>query len=454
LKAARIGQLFLFLTMTKAQAIKGSKKLRNAWAFYDWATSAYNLTISSAVFPIFYGALFRMADIETVEVFGHQIERAPLIGYTSSISFVIITLIIPLVSGIADYLGNKKLFLKFFTYLGAFGCIGLYWFSLENIYWSLLCYMFGLIGSWVSFAVYNSYLPDVAFDEQQDKLSAKGFSMGYVGSVLLLILNLVMVMYPESFGFDDSNGVPAAVKGMKISFVSVGLWWILFSQYSFYHLPKGNKKQGKPKNIILNGFTELKKVWNELKTQVLLTRFLRAFFVYSMAVQTIMLIAAYFGEQLIDWGSDEKRQVGLIASILLIQLVAILGAYVMAWASKKYGNIRTLVFVNMLWMILCVYAYFMNTPIDFYIGAGLVGLVMGGIQALSRSTYSRFLPETTDTTSFFSFYDVSEKIGIIIGLFIFSYLSEKAEGMRLAALAFGLFFVVGGVLLTRVNKKL
>lgn len=439
--------------MTKVLALKGSKKLRNAWAFYDWATSVYNLTISSAVFPIFYGASFRMANVETVEVFGRQIERAPLIGYVSSISFIVIAFIIPLVSGVADYLGNKRIFLKFFTYLGAFGCIGLYWFSLDAIYWSLLSYMAGLIGSWVSFAIYNSYLPDVAYPEQQDKLSAKGFSFGYVGSVLLLCLNLWMVMAPETFGFVESDETPAALKAMKVSFVTVGIWWILFSQFTFAYLPKGHKKSGKRTNIILNGFLELKKVWGQLKTQIKLTRYLKAFFVYSMAVQTIMLIAAYFGEQLIQWGSDENRQVGLIASILIIQLVAIIGAYIMAWASAKYGNVRTLIVVNFLWMFLCIYAYFMVTPMDFYVGAGLVGLVMGGIQALSRSTYSKFLPQTTDTTSFFSFYDVSEKIAIIIGLFIFSYLSEKAEGMRMAALAFAIFFLIGVLLLTRVEKN-
>jgi len=439
--------------MTKVLAIKGNKKLLNAWAFYDWATSVYNLTISSAVFPIYYGALFRMAEVETVSVFGMSIERAPLIGYVSSISFTIIALITPLVSGIADYLGNKKVFLKFFTYLGAFGCIGLYWFSLENIYWSLLCYMAGLIGSWVSFAIYNSYLPDVAFEHQQDKLSAKGFSMGYIGSVLLLLLNLYMVMFPENFGLEDAESLPAAVQAMKISFVTVGLWWILFSQYSFYHLPKGYKREGKPKNIVLNGFLELKSVWRELGEQLKLKSYLVAFFVYSMAVQTIMLIAAYFGEQEIDWGSDENRQTGLIASILLIQLIAVAGAYIIAWAAKKFGNIKTLIVVNFLWFLLCLYAYTMETPMDFYIGASLVGLVMGGIQALSRSTYSKLLPETTDTTSFFSFYDVSEKIGIIIGTFLFGYIIQITGDMRNAALFFALFFILGAFLLMRVNKK-
>ncbi|NKI31907.1 MFS transporter [Croceivirga thetidis] len=439
--------------MTNVFFLKGNKKLLNAWAFYDWATSVYNLTISSAVFPIYYGALFRMAEVETVEVFGHHIERAPLIGYVSSVSFVIIALITPLISGIADYIGNKRIFLKFFTYLGAFGCIGLYWFSLDQIYLSLICYMFGLIGSWVSFALYNSYLPDIAYPEQQDKLSAKGFSLGYVGSVLLLIFNLIMVMKPELFGLVDTETVPAAVQAMKISFVTVGVWWIVFSQYTFYHLPKGYKKEGERRNIILNGFLEIKSVWHQLQNHPKLKKYLRAFFVYSMAVQTIMLIAAYFGEEEIQWGSAENRQIGLITSILLIQLVAIIGAYAMAFMAKRIGNIKTLIIVNIIWFALCIYAYTMVTPTDFYIGAGLVGLVMGGIQAISRSTYSKFIPETTDTTSFFSFYDVSEKIGIIIGLLAFAYISEETDGMRNSALAFALFFIVGAILLIRVFKE-
>lgn len=439
--------------MAKVLALKGNKKLLNAWAFYDWATSVYNLTISSAVFPIYYGALFRMAEVESVEVFGTQIERAPLIGYVTSLSFVVIALITPLISGIADYLGNKRVFLKFFTYLGAFGCIGLYWFSLEQIYWSLGCYMAGLIGSWVSFAIYNSYLPDIAYPSQQDHLSAKGYSLGYVGSVLLLIFNLVMVMYPGIFGLEDSEGLPAAVKGMKISFVTVGIWWMAFSQYTFYHLPQGYKKEGERKNIVLNGFRELQSVWKQLGHETKLKAYLVAFFVYSMAVQTIMLIAAYFGEEEIAWGSDENRQVGLIASILLIQLIAILGAYIMAWAAKKYGNIKTLIVVNLLWFVLCIYAYTMVSPMDFYIGAALVGLVMGGIQALSRSTYSKLLPETTDTTSFFSFYDVSEKVGIIIGTFLFGYIIQITGSMRYSALFFALFFLVGAFLLFQLKKK-
>lgn len=459
--------------MAKSIAVKGSKKLLNAWAFYDWANSVYSLVIASAVFPIFYGALFRETGIEKVVVFGVEIARAPLISYTTSAAFVFITIVIPLLSGVADYLGNKKIFMKFFCYLGGVSCMGLYWFSLDNIYVGLACYFFGLVGFWVSFAINNSYLPDVAYEEQQDRVSAKGFSLGYIGSVILLLFNLAMVMKPGFFGFDISvsedlliggteaeinAGLEAAknsasLEAMKVSFLSVGIWWIIFAQYTFYHLPDGNKKEGEKKNIILNGFKELKLVWHQLSEEVKLKRYLIAFFVYSMAVQTVMLIATYFGEEEINWGTDSERTTGLIVSILVIQIVAILGATITAKASKKYGNINTLIVVNILWIAICIYAYFVITPNDFYIAAGCVGMVMGGIQALSRSTYSKFIPETTDTASFFSFYDVAEKIGIVIGTFMYGFVAQYTGSMRNAIIFLGIFFLVGMLLLTKVEKK-
>ncbi len=438
--------------MAQVLAIKGSKKLLNAWAFYDWANSVYSLVISSAVFPIFYGALFRAAEIEKVTIFGGEIARAPLISYVTSLAFVFIAIVTPLVSGIADYTGNKRIFLKFFCYLGAASCIGLYWFSLENIYFGLICYFFGLVGFWVSFAINNSYLPDIAYPEQQDGISAKGFSLGYIGSVILLVFNLAMVMKPDLFGITNDGGEVAEIKAMKYSFISVGIWWALFSQYTFKHLPKGYRREGERTNIILNGFKELQSVWKQLGDEIRLKRYLGAFFVYSMAVQTIMLIATYFGEEEIQWGTDGERTTGLIISILVIQVVAILGATVTAFASRKFGNVRTLVVINIFWVLLCIYAYFLQTPMDFYIAAGLVGIVMGGIQALSRSTYSKFLPDTTDTTSFFSFYDVAEKIGIIIGTFLYGVVAQLTGSMRNSTIFLGIFFLGGIFLLLRVKK--
>ncbi len=424
---------------------KGSKKLLNAWAFYDWANSVYTLTIASSIFPIFYSALF-LSEIKTVHAFGFDFKSTALITFVTAFTFLVVTFTSPILSGIADYVGNKKNFMKFFCYLGGTGCIGLYWFSLDHIYMSILCYFMGLIGYWGSLVFYNSYLPDIAFPEQQDSVSAKGFSFGYIGSVILLIVNLIMVMSQ-----DDGE---SKMQMMRYSFVTVGIWWVLFSQYSFYFLPKGTSAGHKvTKDVVFNGIRELRQVWKELKKNLRLKRFLNAFFVFSMAVQTIMLVAVYFGEEEIAWASDSEKTTGLIISILVIQLVAIIGAIITSRCSSKYGNIKTLIVVNFVWMFMCFYAYFMITPIQFYIAASLVGLVMGGIQSLARSTYSKFLPETEDTTSYFSFYDVAEKIGIVIGMVIFATIDQITGTMRNGILFLVLFFLVGIILLFRVPKE-
>ena len=430
---------------------KGSLKLRNAWAFYDWANSVYSLVITSAVFPIFYGALFDSSGLETVYVFGSHIRSTPLISYTTAAAFVVVAFLSPLLSGIADYVGNKKSFMKFFCYLGSFSCMALYFFSLEHIYLSLFNYFLALVSFWGSLVFYNSYLPDVAFKEQQDSLSARGFSLGYVGSVFLLLFNLVMVLQPELFGI---TGEDASIQAMKISFVTVGFWWIGFSQYSFYYLPSAsNTFKGVNKDIVLNGFKELHTVYNSLSKNAQLKKYLIAFFVYSMAVQTVMLVATYFGEQEINWGNSDKKTLGLISSILIIQLVAVLGSFLTSKASGRFGNITTLIFINCVWVVLCITAYFVSEPLEFYITAGFVGLVMGGIQALSRSTYSKFLPDTKDTTSYFSFYDVAEKIGIVVGMFVYGFVDQITGSMRNAILFLVLFFIVGVFLLLRVPRK-
>ncbi|WP_055446202.1 MFS transporter [Lacinutrix mariniflava] len=451
---------------------KGDKKLLNAWAFYDWANSVYTLTIASSIFPIFYGALFSSED-ELVSAFGLEMKPTVLISIVTAFTFLVVAILSPILSGIADYVGNKKNFMKFFCYLGSIGCIGLYFFNRDYIHLSMLFYFMGLMGYWGSLVFYNSYLPDIAFPEQQDSISAKGFSFGYIGSVLLLILNLAMVMKPDWFGFDISvpqnildNGSEADIilkakeiknaasfEAMKISFITVGLWWIIFSQYTFYILPKGVSSGHKVnKDVVFNGFRELKVVWKQLQNNLRLKLYLRAFFVFSMAVQTIMLMAVYFGEKEISWADKDQKTTGLIISILVIQVVAILGAVLTSKASSKFGNIKTLIVINVFWMFLCFYAYFMETPFQFYIAAGLVGFVMGGVQSLARSTYSKFLPETEDTTSYFSFYDVAEKIGIVIGMTIFAVV-DQISTMRYAILFLFVFFFIGIILLFRVPKE-
>ncbi len=424
---------------------KGSKKILNAWAFYDWANSVYSLTIVSSIFPLFIGAYVNSMGIDKINFFGIQLAHTALITYITAFGFLMVSIISPILSGIADYKGNKKQFLRLFCYLGSFSCMGLYFFSLEHLYISLLLYVTALVGFWGSLVFYNSYLPDIAYKDQQDAISAKGYSLGYVGSVLLLLINLAMIL-----SVPEEN----ALLMMRFSFVLVGLWWFGFSHYTYKYLPDFTNSKIVTKDVFFKGLKELRLVWGQLNKQVKLKKYLFAFFIYSMAVQTVMLVASFFGENEIAWESNGiDKTMGLIISILIIQLIAVLGAYLTSFVSEKIGNIKTLILINFIWVLICVFAYFVTTPFQFFVTAGVVGLVMGGIQSLSRSTYAKFLPETTDTTSFFSFYDVSEKIGIVIGMAIFASVEVITGSMRNAILFLVVFFIIGLLLLYKVPEK-
>ena len=424
---------------------KGSKKLIGAWTLYDWANSVYSLVISTAIFPIYYSE-YIFANTDSIILFNIDLNKDTIISLVSATSFMIVAFLSPFLSGIADYLGNKKTFMKFFVFLGSFSCIGLYWFELETIQFGLLLYVLALIGLWGSLVFYNSYLPDITYPDQTNMVSAKGFTMGYIGSVILLIINLIMITYYEQLNLSSE------VQAMKYSFVLVGLWWLLFSQYSFYHLPKGNKGVKLPKNVIWNGFRELKGVYKIIRSSKQFTRFLTAFFVFSFSLQTVLFIASYFGVTEIEWSSSAEQTTGLIISIILIQIIAIFGAILFTKAAEKFGNIIVLTIAIASWSLVCGYAYFINTPNEFYLIAGFVGLLMGGTQTIARATYSLFIPESKDTTSFFSFYDVTEKIGIVIGMILYAVAAQITGNVRFSVLIFMFFFLLGAILLLRVPK--
>ena len=439
--------------MNKRIYTKGDKKILRAWAFYDWANSVYPLVIGTAVFPIFYGELFVESDY--IDFLGINYKNTALIQHITSLVFLLLAFLIPILSGIADFIGNKKNFMKFFCYLGSASCIGLYFFDLENIYIGLSFYFLALFSFWASLVFYNSYLPDIAFPKQQDRISALGFSYGYVGSVLLLVFNLIMIMFPEFFGLSNSNG-EGSIQAMRISFLLVGLWWAGFSQYTFLYLPHNlndvNKKDVLKNSVIFSGFLELKEVWKILIKDISVKKFLIAFFTFSCALQTIILIATYFGEQEILWGENEKF-LGLILSILIIQLIAIFGAWLTARVSEKIGNIRTLIILNLMWFVLCLVAYFVKYPIEFYIIAGFVGMVMGGTQALSRSTYSKLIPDTENTCSYFSFYQMSMIVSVVLGTFMSGVVDQLTGSIRNSIMIFAIVFILGALLLRGIKMK-
>ncbi|RYZ99946.1 MAG: MFS transporter [Sphingobacteriaceae bacterium] len=423
---------------------KNDKKTIRAWAMFDWANSAYNLVITSTIFPAFYVAITaNAATHDEVMFFGHKFVNTALSNYILAAAYLIIALLLPILTSIADYRGSKKIFMKCFTWLGALACCGLYFFNADRLEFGMICFGLAAIGYSGGFVFYNSYLPEIATPDMQDSVSAKGFSFGYTGSVILQIICFVFVLSPETFGL---NGMTSA----QLSFLLVGIWWISFAHIPFKVLPKGSPNaQTHHTNLIKGGFMELGKVWQQVKNMPILKRFLAAFFCYSMGVQTIMLVAAGFGAKILNLPTPN-----LIATILIIQLVAIAGANLMAKLSNKYGNALVLSGVVLIWIFVCIGAYFVQNASQFYGLAALVGLVMGGIQSLSRSTYSKYLPQDIpDTASFFSFYDVTEKLAIVGGMFSFAFVEELTGSMRNSALMLTVFFVPGLILLISLYRK-
>jgi len=425
-------------------------KIIKAWTFYDWANSVFPLVITSAIFPNFYDAVTSTKNetgeiiSHTVSFFGKNFENQNIYSFVYAFALFIVVLITPVLSGIADYLGNKKRFLQFFCYLGALSCMCLFLFSKNNLELSFIPFVTATIGFWGSLVYYNSYLPEISSKENQDKISAKGFAMGYFGSSLLLIICLAIIM---GIGKEYT----------RFSFLLVGVWWIGFAQYTFKHLPdtirqlNNNDKKG----IFSKGFKELASVFAQIKSIPQLKRFLTAYFFYNMGVQTIMVVAVLFARNEIIWENEKTKTTSLIISILIIQFVGIAGSFLFSKISSIIGNIKALMIAIFIWIFICVFTYLVaRLPMHFYIVAFLVGFVMGGIQALSRSTYSKFLPESDDNASFFSFYDVMEKLGMIIGTVTFGLISEVVGGMRPSILSLILYFVLGfGVLLTIKNEQ-
>jgi len=424
-----------------------SKKVINGWAMYDWANSVYNLVITSTIFPAYFESVTGdgndATSNDTVRLFGREFVNTSLYNYALAVAFMIVALMSPMLSSIADYKGNKKKFLFFFCTIGSIACSALFFYNSSNLAYGLTCMIIACIGYWSSLVFYNSFLPEIAAPADQDRVSAKGFAMGYIGSVILQIICFVFVLLkPDLFGIAIDEA-----KGSQISFLLVGIWWWGFGQLALSRLPK-TVPAGNPNSkgsIFTNGYKELNKVWKQLKHLPVLKRYLAAFFFFNMGVQTVMLAATLYGKSELNIPTTN-----LIISILIIQLVAVPGAFTIAKLSDKLGNFRALMITVALWIILCIIGYLLPRDgiNEFYALAVLVGFVMGGIQSLSRSTYAKLMPETKDTTSFFSFYDVTEKIAIVIGMFSFGYINEYTGSQRNSVLALVVFFVIGLILLT------
>ena len=410
---------------------------------YDWANSVYQLTIGSTIFPIYYNAVTRHGADYSVNLFGFKAINTVLYSWSIAISYLVVAIFSPLFSSIADYTGLRKRFMLVFTWIGALSCGVLFFFNKNTVELGLIAFTLATIGYGGSLVFYNSFLPVIAEPVDQDRISARGYSMGYLGGVVLLLFNLVFVLFPGFFGITDDTFAP------RLAFLTVFIWWIGFSQITFRRLPKytfGSRVKGD--SVILKGYHELRTVFNQVMKMNQLKIYLAGFFFTTMGLLTVMFMAATYATK--ELGLADSV---LIPTILLIQLVGMLGAWLFARISGHYGNIRALILSIIIWILVCIVVYFITNALGFILVAIIVGLVMGGTQSLARSTYSKMLPETRDHTSFFSFYDVMEKIATVGGTFSFGIIEAITGSMRFSVLAIIVFFVIGLIFMLVLLRK-
>jgi len=413
--------------------MKNNKRVENAWAMFDWANSAYSLVISTAVFPPFFASV--APDI--VSVFGISVDSNSLYSYSVSLAFLLIAFMIPMLSGIADYSGKRMWFLKLFTVIGSLSCMALYFFDGPgDVMLGLGAFILGTIGFGAGLVFYNAYLPEIATEDKYDDVSARGYGFGYIGSVILLIIILLMISFYESLGLPDSGAA------IRIGFFLVGIWWLGFASLTFRRLPPDSKKS-LDSGLIRKGIGELKEVARVIWRQRYTSRFLAAYFFFIAGVNVIIYLASIFAKEELGFGSSE-----LIVLILLLQLLATAGAYFFAYLSDRKGNKLSLMVQIIIWIFICLMAYFTYSALHFYILAGFVGLVFGGIQSLSRSSYSKFIiDESIPLASYYSFYDVLTKLAIVSGTFMFGIVNQLTGSMRYSILALSFFFIAGAVIL-------
>ena len=427
---------------------KNDKRTINGWCMYDWANSVYSLVITTAIFPGYFYGVTGGKDGAKIDFLGFEVANTVLYSYSLSAAFMLVALLNPFLSSLADVSGNKKRFMQLFCFLGAASCSMLFFFTASNVVFGIFMFMLAGIGFAGSLVFYNSFLPEITTEDQYDKVSAKGFSLGYVGSVILLVINLVMVQgWDNDIFWFDSKG-----EAVRYSFLSVGLWWFGFSLITFSVLP--NKVYDRVKSdlgVFAHAKKEFTKVWGEVKQLPLLKKFLLSFLFYSMGVQTVMYVATLFGEDVVGMETSE-----LIILVLILQLLAIVGAYVFSKISEKKGNIYSIKISVLAWAVICVSAYFMGKGmiVEFYIVGVFVGIMMGAIQSMSRSTYAKLMPiETTDHASYFSFFETIEKFSISIGALVFGLINSITGSMNYSALALTIFFLLGYLFIRKIPSK-
>ena len=413
--------------------MKENKRAVWSWAFYDWANSAYSTTVMAGFFPLFFKEYWADPHNPSQSTF--------YLGMANSIASMVVAALAPLLGSVADQGSAKKKFLTFFAFLGVIMTGGLWMVAQGNWQMAVLFYVIATIGFSSGIVFYDALLPGLASEERVDAVSSLGFGIGYLGGGLLFLVNVFMYLKPEIFG------IPDGATAIKLSFLSVAVWWAVFTIPLILFVPEPkNYVNIDFNNAIRMGWVQLVQTFKEIRNMKVVGTFLLAYWFYIDGVDTIIRMAVDYGMSLNFPGES------LIIALLIVQFVAFPAALIYGWLASKIGA-KTGIMVGIIaYSFITLLGYFMTEAWHFYVLAILIGLFMGGIQALSRSLYTRIIPPDK-SAEFFGFYNMLGKFAAIIGPALMGTIALVTGSARLSILSILLLFILGAFFLNKVDIK-
>jgi MFS transporter, UMF1 family len=416
------------------------------WYFYDWANSAFSTTVVTVFLGPYLTTVARAAaDADgLVYPLGIPVAAGSFFAYMVSLSVLLQVLFLPILGAIADYSRAKKLLMGIFAYIGAFATMGMYFLQGDNYLLGGGLFLLANLAFGASIVFYNAFLPEIASPDKRDAASSRGWAMGYLGGGLLLALNLVLFNSAEALGVAESMAV-------RISLASAGLWWAIFTLIPLARLrTRGAVRRLPPGERYLTvGFKQLAHTFSEMRRYPQTLLFLLAYLLYNDGIQAVIALAAVFGAE--ELGLPQSV---LIPAILMVQFVAFFGALAFGWLAQRTGAKRAILISLLLWTGVVIYGYFMPAGVaaQFFLLAGVIAVVLGGSQALSRSLFSQMIP-TGQEAEYFSIYEIGERGTSWLAPLLFGLAFQVTGSYRVALVSLMIFFIAGLAVLVFVNVR-
>ena len=403
-----------------------------SWSLYDWANSVFATTVLAGFFPLFFKS-FWAGDLDDAT-------STALLGTVSSVAGLIIVLIAPILGAMADLSRNKKLFLLIFALLGIISTSTLFFISYGFWEWSLIIFGLSIIGFSGANIFYDSLLIDVSSDEDRNYVSSMGYALGYLGGGILFLINVLMYLYPSYFNLNSQT------EGILYSFLSVALWWFVFSMPLFLFVKQKKINDiADFKNPFKKSFIRVLNTFREIKKYKAVLIFLIAYWFYIDAIDTIVRMAVAYGT---DLGFDSSK---LIIALIFTQFIGFPATFAYGYLAEKFGLFNMLVVGILIYILICIYSLFITSATDFFILAGLVGLVQGGVQSVSRTIFSRLIPQDK-ATEFFGFYNLIGKSAVVVGPALVGWMAYIFDNPKAGIISLLLLFIPGIIILFYVPK--